>query len=225
MAVTCHPPGRHLVVPPPPPTGPRSGRPPNSQANGPASAGRCNRARRERRPHATCAPHGASILLRRDRSPALNSTRGCAANASTMWLTPHVRLAAPHPRRHRDHFPRPGRPPAQPITQRKPTTQTPSRRVVSPGSPKAARDHRPPAGAHKSGEPFAPFRNTSVGPNFPPKPLPANHHSPLPPNRSKLSPETATGNPSPPHNFLKPHPRKQTAQPFPINACTHESCR
>ena len=42
--------------------------------------------------------------------------------------------------------------------QRKPTTQTPSRRVVSPGSPKAARDHRPPAGAHKSGEPFAPFR-------------------------------------------------------------------
>ena len=52
------------------------------QANGPASAGRCNRARRERRPHATCVPHGASILLRRDRRPALNSTRGCAANAS-----------------------------------------------------------------------------------------------------------------------------------------------
>ena len=47
------------------------------QANGPALAGWCNRARRERRPHATCAPHGALILLRRDRRPALNSTRGC----------------------------------------------------------------------------------------------------------------------------------------------------
>ena len=28
-----------------------------------------------------------------DRRPALNSTRGCAGHAATVWLTPHLRLA------------------------------------------------------------------------------------------------------------------------------------
>jgi len=39
-------------------------------------------------------PRGAAILLRRDRRPALHSTCGCAADASTVRLTPHVRLAS-----------------------------------------------------------------------------------------------------------------------------------
>jgi len=69
-----------------------------SQANGPALAGWWNRARCGRRPNATRVPRGASILLRCDRRPVLNSTRGCADDASTMWLTPHVRLAGPSPR-------------------------------------------------------------------------------------------------------------------------------
>jgi hypothetical protein len=89
--------GRQLGVPPPPPTGPHGGRPQQSQANGPASAGWWNRARCERRPNTTGVPRGASILRRCDRRPASSSTRGRAADASTLWLTPHVRLAVVAP--------------------------------------------------------------------------------------------------------------------------------
>ena len=72
-------------------------------------------------------------------------------------------------------------------------------------SPSASRQHQPhhpgwyplaarrlpgitaPQPARTSlGNPLHHFENTSVGPNFPLNPLPANHHSPLPPNRSKL---------------------------------------
>ena len=38
-------------------------------------------------------PRFSAILLRRDRRPASRSTRGCAGDASTIWLTPNVRLA------------------------------------------------------------------------------------------------------------------------------------
>jgi hypothetical protein len=38
-------------------------------------------------------PRFSAILLRRDRRPASVSTRGCAGDASTIWLTPNVRLA------------------------------------------------------------------------------------------------------------------------------------
>ena len=38
-------------------------------------------------------PRFSLILLRRDWRPASRSTRGCAGHASTIWLTPNVRLA------------------------------------------------------------------------------------------------------------------------------------
>jgi hypothetical protein len=38
-------------------------------------------------------PRFSLILLRRDWRPASRSTRGCAGDASTIWLTPNVRLA------------------------------------------------------------------------------------------------------------------------------------
>ena len=37
-------------------------------------------------------PRFSAILLRRDWRPASRSTRGCAGHASTIWLTPNVRL-------------------------------------------------------------------------------------------------------------------------------------
>ena len=40
-------------------------------------------------------PRVSLIFLRRNWRPASRSTRGCADYASTMWLTPHVRLTSP----------------------------------------------------------------------------------------------------------------------------------
>ena len=93
MAVTCQRPDGNLLFLHPRRPGRMATGPQHSQANGPASAGWWNRARCERRPNATCLSGGTSSLLFCDRRPASNSTRGCAADASTVRLTPHVRLA------------------------------------------------------------------------------------------------------------------------------------
>ena len=124
-----------------------------------------------------------------------------------MWLTPHVRLAAPHPRRHRNHLPRSGRPPRTTDHPAQPNNSNPITQGGIPWQPEGCQGSPPPSRRAQvwgtlctisktplSVQTFRPIlclQTTThlchpTAQNFRPKPLPATLH-----------PHTTSSNPIP----------------------------